>query len=175
MVLVSFRQVIRCDIGVSATGCLLQPYIQKNMTVFVSLCTFSELCNYPCHLYHTATAAEPTQMYNSNLELGKKRNILAHKILLGGVSACFLCSKTILQKNCGLPQGFNSPSVPSVEGMGGWPGECRTNNMLVYAAWMQMIDWGHKLGEFVRQKASCMQPGFVDEMGGFTQRFIITP
>ena len=30
--------------------------------------------------------------------------------------------------------------------MGGWPGERRTNNMLVYSAWMQMIDWGHKLG-----------------------------
>lgn len=144
--LVSFKRVIRCDIGVTATGCLLQPYVQKNMTVFISLCTFSALCNYPCHLYRAATAAEPTQMYNSDLELGKKRNILAHKILLGGVSVCFLSFKVYAaekkekKKNCGLPQGFNSLSVLSVEGMGGWPGECRTNKMLVYAAWMQMID-----------------------------------
>lgn len=59
--------------------------------------------------------------------------------------------------------------------MGGWPGEYRTNNMLVYTAWMQMIDWGHKLGEFARQKASYLQPCFVEKIGGFTLRSIITP
>lgn len=109
--LVSFKRVIRCDIGVTATGCLLQPYVQKNMTVFISLCTFSALCNYPCHLYRAATAAEPTQMYNSDLELGKKRNILAHKILLGGVSVCFLSFKVYAaekkeKKNVDCPKGL---------------------------------------------------------------------
>lgn len=59
--------------------------------------------------------------------------------------------------------------------MGGWPRECCTNNMLVYTPWMQMIDWGHKLGEFTRQKASCTRPCFVDEIGGFALRFNITP
>lgn len=40
--LAPFRRVTRCDIGVSATGSLLQLCV---------LCTFSEVCNYCCHVY----------------------------------------------------------------------------------------------------------------------------
>lgn len=35
----------------------------------------------------------------------------------------------------------------------------------------KMIDRGHKLGEFMIQKASYLRPRFVDEIGGFTRRF----
>lgn len=97
--LVSFREVIRCDIGVSATGCLLQLYVQKNMTVFVSLCTFSELCNYPCHLYRAATATAPTQMYNSGLVLGKKRKEISCE---EEFHSAFFFSKCMLQKKTKL-------------------------------------------------------------------------
>lgn len=83
--------------------------------------------------------------------------------------------KVYAAESRGVPLGFNSLSVLSVQGMGGWPGDCRTNNTLVYAAWMQMIDWGHKLGDCVRQKASYMQSCFVHEFGSLGLRFIISP
>lgn len=74
----------------------------------------------------------------------KKKSWLI-KFCYKGFSVCFLCSKCMLQKTADSPEGLIlSLSVLSVDELGGWPGECRTNNTLVYAAWMQMIDSGHK-------------------------------
>lgn len=51
--------------------------------------------------------------------------------------------------------------------MGGWSLECRKkNNMLVYAARMQMIGWGRELIAFARHQASRAQPRSSDETVG---------
>lgn len=102
---------------------------------------------------------------NWNLVRKKKRNSWLIKVCWRGFSQLSLFKGYVAESHR-LPLGFNSLSVLSVERMGGWPEQCCTNNMLVYAAWMQMIDWGHKLEDRERQKTSYMQPRFADEFGG---------
>lgn len=97
--LVSFKRVIRCDIGVSATGRLLQPYVREKHDCFrFSVYVFPSYVITP--VISIAQPLRPSQHKCTTVTWNwvKKENILAHEILLGGVSVRFSCSKCTLQK-----------------------------------------------------------------------------
>lgn len=91
------NQVIWCDIGVSASGCLLQPCVQKERkNARRGDCFhFSTACNYPCICLWCHGATLPTQACASDLVLGEEMKAWRDSLLWSSFKASATKKKSV--------------------------------------------------------------------------------
>lgn len=83
------NQVVWCDIGVSASGCLLRPCVQKERkNARRGGCFhFSTACNYPCICLWCHGATLPTRACASDLVLGEEMKAWRDSLLCSSFKA----------------------------------------------------------------------------------------